>query len=56
MASRFDHDRSLTPTRPPEPRDDGNANQPSVAESVIVLVFLGAISLLGLGLFGLLPR
>jgi hypothetical protein len=56
MATVYDDDRSPTPTRPPHPESDPRVNQPSVAESLIVLVFLGVISLLGLGLFGLLPR
>src|SRR5881409_3933415 len=55
MATVHEDDRT-PPGRPTAPRRRGASNQPSLAESLIVLVFLAVLSLLGLGLFELMPR
>jgi hypothetical protein len=44
-------------TRPPAtPKPVRDDNRPALAESLIVLVYLGTLALLGLGLYGLMPR
>jgi hypothetical protein len=56
MAIVHDDERTPLVRRPPEPVAHGSESKPSFADSLIVLVFLGVLGLIGMGLFGLMPR
>jgi hypothetical protein len=56
MATEFDHDRKPIAKRAARRSPPNNAGDPSFSEGLIVLVFMAFLSLLGLGLFGLMPR